>query len=94
MNERISLLQAELAAELVQIAQVYTTLAELIDRPDLEHRELVIGYHLNVLYGLFKHAFVRIAQTFEGINRASPQWHANLLRAMTLNVRDIRGAVI
>lgn len=94
MSERIRLLRAEIEADLVTVEQVFIKLDEAWEEDDIVEREIVVGYYLNVLYGLFENLFERIAECFGNHIKNRAQWHAQLLKRMTLDVSDVRPAVI
>lgn len=94
MNEAIRLLQAEIKADLAIIEQIFVRLNDAWQADDMAEREIVAGYYLNVLYGQFENMFERIAERFGNQIKNRAQWHAQLLTRMTLDVPDVRPAVI
>jgi len=94
MIAQIRLLQAEINADLTKIAETYAELADIRQQPASKIRDVTLGYYLHVLYGLFENMFVRIAENFGNQVKDKSQWHAELLRQMTLNLMPIRPAVI
>lgn len=94
MNGKISLLQAEIQDNLNTIAATYDKLHENSQKEFDEDTCVLIAYHLHVIYGLFENLFIRIAANFGNHIEDSTQWHALLLKRMSLNVPDVRPAVI
>jgi hypothetical protein len=94
MNKKILSLRAEIQADIEAIEQAYqayhTTQADL----STPEQYIVLGYYLQVIYGLFENLFQRIAQVFENHITDQSRWHAQLLRRMTLDIPGIRPAVI
>lgn len=93
-DESIRLLQAQVEDSLVSIAEVYEHIENLKKQDPTSDRDIVLGYYLHVLYGLFENLFEQIAAKFENNIADKTQWHAQLLKRMTLNVKSIRPAVI
>ncbi|HEY89137.1 MAG TPA: hypothetical protein G4N98_05315 [Thermoflexia bacterium] len=94
MNTQISLLQAEIQADIDDIEQAYLTLAAASERIAEPEMDVVVGYYLQVIYGLFENLFKRIAVTFGEQITDPVHWHARLLRRMTLAVPEMRISVI
>lgn len=94
MKEQIHLLQTELRADLQAIAQAYEALNGLSHRLAEPEVTIAIAYYLHVIYGLCENLFRRIAATFGNHIAAQDQWHSQLLRRMTLDVPNVRPAVI
>lgn len=91
MNEKLLLLKASLDNDEKEIALIYTTLVQreqnsLVD----QDKAILLGYYLHNLYIAFENAFKTIASTFENEVRDSLQWHAELLRQMTLDIPGLR----
>jgi len=81
-------------ADLQAIQETYAALHSAgrhITEPEMG---IVVGYYLHVLYSLFENLFARIATTFGNQVTDKAQWHAQLLRRMTLDVKGIRPRVI
>ncbi|MEZ4658001.1 MAG: hypothetical protein R2911_10545 [Caldilineaceae bacterium] len=64
MNEQIRLLQAEIRAEVRNIGEAFQMLHMIDEKVRQDPTDIVIGYYLNVLYGLFENLFTRIATNF------------------------------
>ncbi len=94
MNEKIRLLQAEIQADLREIEKAYQILSSTRDRITERETGVVVGYYLQVIYGLFENIFRRIAGAFGNQIDDEAHWHTHLLRRMTLDVQDVRPPVI
>jgi hypothetical protein len=94
MNEQIRLLQAEIRTDMQAIAEAYHALYTAAPDVRSGSADIVAGYYLNVLYGLFENLFTRIAANFGNRIHDESQWHAQLLHRMTLDVQDVRPRVI
>lgn len=94
MNARLRLLKSEIKSDLDGIAEAYARLNRFRGRLEQPDKAIVAGYYLNVIYGLFESMLRRIAALFDGETTDHPSWHAQLLRRMTLDVPDVRPAVI
>ncbi len=86
MKESIQLLKADIAADEQAIARLYEMLANIGDTLESPEQTIVAGYYLHNLYMAFEHIFERVAETFENQIADKSQWHAQLLRRMTLDV--------
>lgn len=94
MVEQIRLLQAEIKAGLASIAEVYQQIDDLGAHATGSSQDIILGYYLHVLYGLFENLFVQIAERFGNHIGDTTQWHTQLLKRMTLDVKEIRPPVI
>jgi hypothetical protein len=94
MVEQIRLLQAEIRSNLDTIREVYQQIDTLGTQATGSQQDIVLGYYLHVLYGLFENLFVQIAEQFGNNIANKAQWHTQLLRRMTLDIKPIRPAVI
>jgi hypothetical protein len=94
MVEQTRLLQAEIRSALTAIQKVYQQLDTLGIQATGSQQDIVIGYYLHVLYGLFENIFERIAENFGNHISDKTQWHSQLLKRMTLDVRPIRPPAI
>lgn len=90
MKESIRLLQADIAADEQVIARLYESLSNVWDTLDPSERAIVVGYYLHNLYMAFEHIFERVAETFENQIADKSQWHAQLLRRMSLDIAELR----
>lgn len=94
MEEKLRLLQADINDRLNSIDDAYRQLDGLESLATGSKQDIIIGYYLHVLYGLFENIFEQIAENFGNQIADKAQWHAQLLRRMTLDVKQIRPAVI
>jgi hypothetical protein len=94
MNEKIRLLQAEIQADLQSIEETYKILSTIDKKRTEPEMDVVLGYYLHILYGLFENIFSRIALAFENQIADKSRWHAELLRRMTLEIEGIRPSAI
>lgn len=94
MKEPIKLLKADIAADEQVIARLYEALAGTWDRPDTPEQAIVVGYYLHNLYMGFAHIFERVAEMFENQIADKSQWHAQLLRRMSLDIPEMRPRLI
>jgi hypothetical protein len=90
MNEVIRVLKADIHAARQSIEQSYTALARYEGMTLSEEQTIVVAYHLHNLYSAFEDVFQRVAETFENQVSDRAQWHAQLLRRMTLDIEDVR----
>ena len=94
MKEKLRLLQADISDRLTSIDDTYRKLDGLRSQATGSNQDIIIGYYLHVLYGLFEDMFEQIAENFGNEIADKAQWHAQLLRRMSLHVKQIRPAVI
>ena len=94
MVEQIRLLQAEIKSSLDSIAEVYQQIDVLGAQATGSPQDIILGYYLHVLYGLFENLFVQIAERFGNHISDTTQWHTQLLKRMTLDIKSIRPPVI
>ncbi len=94
MVEQVRLLQADIRDRLDSIEAAYKQLDELGAMASGSQQDIVISYYLHVLYGLFENIFEQIAEIFGNHITDKSQWHAQLLRRMTLDVNPVRPPVI
>ena len=94
MNETIQLLKADIAADEQTIAELYNRLSVTWDTLDAPEQVIVVGYYLHNLYMAFEHVFERVAEAFENHIADKSQWHAQLLRRMSLDIPDMRPHLI
>jgi hypothetical protein len=90
MKAKILALKADVSADLQAIEQIYLKLA---DQPEMiagDEQVIVTGYYLHNLYNAFENIFQRVAEAFENDISDRAQWHAQLLRRMTLNIEGVR----
>lgn len=94
MSEQIKVLKAEIRDSVDAISTTYAKLHEVNHQTYDEDTCILIAYHLHVIYGLFENLFTRIAANFGNHIDDSTQWHTLLLKRMSLDIPDIRLAVI
>lgn len=94
MVEQIRLLQADIRDRIRAIEEAYDQIDKLGAKASGSSQDIVIGYYLHVLYGLFENLFEEIAETFGNHIADQSQWHSHLLRRMTLDVMPTRPPVI
>ncbi len=90
MNETMQVLKADIAAAREAIERIYSALAHYEGITWSEEQTIVVAYHLHNLYSAFEDIFQRVAETFENQVSDRAQWHAQLLRRMTLDIEGIR----
>ena len=90
MKESLKLLKADIAADGQVIARLYEALFGAWDKLDTPEQAIVVGYYLHNLYMAFEHIFERVAETFENQIADKSQWHAQLLRRMSLDIPELR----
>lgn len=90
MNETVRILKADIAAARQAIEQIYSVLARYQGIAWNEEQTIVVAYHLHNLYSAFEDVFRRVAETFENQVSNRTQWHAQLLRRMTMDIEGIR----
>jgi hypothetical protein len=90
MREKILALKADIGADLQAIEQIYTMLARQGDVSANGEQAIIVGYYLHNLYNAFESIFQRVAETFENDIADRSQWHALLLKRMTLDIEGIR----
>ena len=78
MNEKMTVLKADLEADELQINKIYQELATY-ERPLTDrYRTIAVGYYLHNLYTAFEHTCLLVAETFENQIGDRTQWHALL----------------
>jgi hypothetical protein len=90
MKAKILALKADLSADLQAIEQIYLKLAGQREIGTGDEQAIVTGYYLHNLYNAFENIFQRIAEAFENDISDKAQWHAQLLRRMTLDIEGVR----
>lgn len=90
MKEKLLTLKADISAALQAIDQIYANLGRQGDAVSDDEQAIVIGYYLHNLYNAFESIFQRVAETFENDIADRSQWHALLLKRMTLNIEGVR----
>ncbi len=90
MNVQIQTLKADIAADLEAIAEIYQALDQCGTDLRGEQQRIVAAYYLHNLYCAFESIFQRIAQIFGNHISERADWHADLLRRMTLDIEGVR----
>lgn len=90
MNETMRVLKADIAAAREAIERIYGVLARYEGITWNDEQTIVVAYHLHNLYSAFEDVFQRVAEAFENQVSDRTQWHAQLLRRMTLDIEGIR----
>ena len=95
MNDSLRILKASIEADEESIARLFQSIAaHEAGRFEPEDRAILLGYHLHNLYTAFENIFQRVAETFEHQVSDASQWHAQLLKRMTLNIEGVRPRLI
>lgn len=94
MNTQIQILKADIAADLVAIAEIYQALKYSGTEFHAESQRIVTAYYLHNLYCAFESIFQRIATVFGNHISEQSGWHADLLRRMTLDIEGLRPRVL
>ena len=89
MNPKIALLKANIDADIREIESLYARLGDYASAANTE-QAILAGYYLHNLYNAFENICFNVAKTFENQLDDRSQWHAVLLKRMTLNVEGIR----
>ncbi len=90
MKAKILALKADVGADVQAIEQIYLKLAGQREIVAGDEQAIVTGYYLHNLYNAFENIFQRVAEAFENDVPDKAQWHAQLLRRMTLNIEGVR----
>lgn len=98
MSKNLDSLVIDVHTALQDIDAVYDKLTQTVSvDTQLHHSDdnaVVVGYYLNVLYGLFENLFIVMESHFGSDLERSHQWHSRLLRRMTMEIPRVRPAVI
>jgi len=97
MRERINILIAEIDNDLLAMRTIEGRIEELyktLDKDNVKDKDkAALGYYLHNLYNAGEEILKRIALFFENII-PSDTFHIDLLKRMTLEIEDVRPAVI
>lgn len=88
MNSQAALLKASIDADIQEIEVLYERLANYASATTAE-QAIVAGYYLHNLYNAFENICLNVARTFENQVDDRSQWHAVLLKRMTLDVESL-----
>jgi len=95
MIEKIQVLISQIENDLETIATLFSRISPYEKKQPQTPEELIaVGYYLHNLYCAFENIFKNISQTFENQIIDTTQWHAELLKLMKLEIRDIRPNII
>lgn len=86
---RLTVLQAEIKAQMQQIEGIYTKIEDRNRRKDKAAMESV-GYQLHNLYCAFEDLFKIVAETFENQIQDKSKYHQELLKRMAMPIEGIR----
>ena len=90
MNPQAALLKANIDADTKEIESLYERLANYADAITTTEQAILAGYYLHNLYNAFENICLNVAKTFENQISDRSQWHALLLKRMTLDVEGFR----
>ncbi len=90
MNPQISTLKASLKEDQEEIERIYQQLEGYANQPNDPKDIIVMGYYLHNLYSAFENICLNVAKTFENQIEDLSQWHAALLKRMTLDIEGFR----
>lgn len=94
MKDEFRSLKAEMLADEQTLENLYARLAQPGADLSLAEQAIVTGYYLHSLYMAFEHTFEQVAEAFENHIEAKAQWHAQLLRRMTLTIPEVRPRLV
>lgn len=89
MNPQAALLKANIDADIQEIESIYERLTQYASATTSE-QAIVAGYYLHNLYNAFENVCLNVARAFENHIDDRSQWHAVLLKRMTLDVEGLR----
>ncbi len=89
MNPQAALLKANIDADLREIESLYARLSDYATATTTE-QAILAGYYLHNLYNAFENICLNVSKAFENQIDDRGQWHAILLRRMTLDVEGLR----
>lgn len=92
-KEKLTILKAEIEAQVKEIEVIYTKLTERKRRKGKVAIESM-GYQLHNLYCAFEDLFKIIADTFENHIHDKSQYHIELLKRMSIPIEGIRPALL
>ncbi|NJN21473.1 MAG: hypothetical protein HC812_10190 [Leptolyngbya sp. RL_3_1] len=90
MNPQAALLKASIDADVKEIESLYERLANYADALTTTEQAILAGYYLHNLYNAFENICLNVARSFENQISDRSQWHALLLKRMTLDVEGFR----
>jgi hypothetical protein len=94
----LKVLKAEVLDSLEKIRDLQNKLKnhnpETIDSNTSEDALILIGYYISGIYSNFEDIFLKVARVFENKLEDPTQWHTELLNRMSLDVEEVRPALI
>jgi hypothetical protein len=90
MNPQAALLKANIDSDVREIESMYDRLGCYANALITTEQAILAGYYLHNLYNAFENICVNVARTFENQIDDRSQWHALLLKRMTLDVEGLR----
>ncbi|MEM9120046.1 MAG: hypothetical protein AAGD09_19490 [Cyanobacteria bacterium P01_F01_bin.56] len=90
MHPQAALLKANIDADVKEIEALYARLANHAAALTTTEQAILAGYYLHNLYNAFENVCLNVAKIFENQIDDRGQWHAVLLRRMTLDVEGLR----
>ncbi|PSB21360.1 hypothetical protein C7B61_02270 [filamentous cyanobacterium CCP1] len=90
MNPQAALLKATIDADIREIEALYQRLALYTNHLADTEQAILAGYYLHNLYTAFENICLNVARAFENQIDDRSQWHAVLLKRMTLDVEGLR----
>jgi len=92
-KEELTVLRAEIKAQIEEIQHIYERLDERKKRRGKAATES-IGYQLHNLYCAFEDLFEIIAKTFENHIYDRNKYHMELLKRMTISIEGVRPSLL
>lgn len=93
----INTLIAEIDSDLLAIRNIEAKIEELYNTLNEENimdkDKAALGYYLHNLYNAVESILKRLANFFENAGQGTT-WHTDLLKRMTLNIEEVRPAII
>ncbi|MEM6835854.1 MAG: hypothetical protein AAF609_03280 [Cyanobacteria bacterium P01_C01_bin.120] len=90
MNSQTALLKASINADVAEIESLYERLANYAEVLTTSEQAILVGYYLHNLYNAFENICLNVARAFENQIDDRSQWHAILLKRMTLDIEGLR----
>jgi len=92
-QERLTLLKAEIEAQVGEIEKIFTRIEERSKRKDITSLES-LAYQIHNLYCAFEDLFRIVADHFENNFEEEKRYHRELLRRMAISIEGIRPAFL
>jgi hypothetical protein len=90
MNPQAALLKASIDADIREIEALYQQLEIYANALESKEQVILAGYYLHNLYCAFENLCLNVARAFENQIDDRSQWHAVLLKRMTLDIEGVR----